>query len=465
MAIELVKEDVRKPLLNEVAVVGLYDRFSNYPSRGLTPEKLASLLQQADTGDVYQQMELFEEMLEKDPKMFSLFQARRLAVLGKNYNIIPASDKQEHIDVAKDIEIMIEKIRGWNRVLANVLDCVPKGFSVQEIFWRSNGSNYTIEKLKWKHQKKFRFGKVSGIDTDPEEIRLLLDPKRAGELGEILVGSDLERASTDGISLESNPALRRRFAVAICQARSGHPARTSIMRTLTYLYLFKNYDIKWWIQFAEKLLGFVIGKYDANYADQKKLLIDAVQGIATDASAVISNTSSIEFIEMVQKASSHQVYSDLKSWCNDEMSMAILGHTGTSQSTPGKLGSEEAAREVKQELIEADATTLDETITEEIIVPYVDFNFGPQDQYPYYKTDVSESPNLLEELKLDQGLQLMGFEIGKKYTKEKYGRPLVDPSDPDDEVLVPLQTNLPPLFPAESVSVLGKRKKKLLSHR
>ena len=474
MAIELAvrrphkaaaKRATRGPLVNDIAIVGLRDRFSSYMTKGLTPERLASLLVEADGGDVYHQMELFEEMLEKDAHMFSVFQARRLAVTGKNYNIIPASQDESDVAIAEEVQNMLARIRGWNRAVADILDCVPKGFSVQEIFWKVDKGQYRIERLRWRHPKKFRFGKVSDHLSDPEEIRLIIEPGLVDKFRGIVPDPELARATTDGVSLDSDPLFRSRFAIAFCQARSGNPARTSIMRTLTYLFLFKNYDVKWWIQFAEKMLGYTIGKYDANHSDQKELLKEAVLGLATDAAAVISNTSSIEFAEMLQKATSHQVYEDLKSWCNEEMSKAVLGHTGTSQSTPGKLGSEEAAREVKREIIEADAMILDETITDEIVVPYVIYNYGPQDNYPYYQTDISESPDLLTEVQIDRGLQQMGFPVTQKYAKEKYGRPVPDPNDVEDIVLVPLPAAAVPSMPDGSSFLRASAKKKLLTKR
>jgi phage gp29-like protein len=470
MTIELADQQDQEqkkvtPITQDVAVVGLYDRFSSYPSQGLTPERLASIFIEADSGDVFRQMELFEEVLEKDPHIASIFQARRLAVSGKNYNIVPASDSPKDIEIAGEVERLIKRIRGWQNTLNDMLDAVPKGFSVLEIYWIPKDGKYTISKLKHKHQKKFRFGQVTDLDSDPEEIRLIVDPRHIDRLRGLVPDSELGKAAIDGISLESTPALRRRFAILLCRARSGNPARTSLLRTLTYLYLFKNYDVKWWVQFAEKMLGYVVGKYDSGQPDQKELLEQAIMGLSTDAAAVISKDSAIEFAEMATKAASHQVYGDLARWCNEEATKVVLGHTGTNQSTPGKLGGEDNAKEVKEELVQADALAMDECITDEIIIPFIIFNFGEQEEYPYYKTDISESPDLRDEAELDLKLQDMGFPLTKNYVKEKYGRPLPDPKDTEDEVLVPRQ-GAPNIVAAKDSRVfVGSRKKKLLSRR
>lgn len=51
---------LRRPDMREVAVAQVSDKYSEYPSNGLTPVKLAEILREADAGDVLRQMELFE---------------------------------------------------------------------------------------------------------------------------------------------------------------------------------------------------------------------------------------------------------------------------------------------------------------------------------------------------------------------------------------------------------------------
>lgn len=453
-----------EPMIEGIPTVNIFDRYSTYPSKGLTPEKLAALLRDADGGDVYRQMELFEEMLEKDGHLLALFQARRLAVTRRNYNIIAASDNPQAVDIAVKTDKMIKRIKGWKNSIADILDCVPKAYSLVELYWIPRNGDYEIARTRWWHQKKCRFGRISEIDSDPEELRLVLDPRQIDSLRGIVPDLELQRASSDGISLDSDPRFRQRFVITLCRARSGNPSRTSLLRTLTYLWLFKNYDIKWWISFAEIQLGYRIGKYDTAQPDQKELLEKALASLSRDSAAVISKESDIEFVEMLQKATSHQVYGDLKDWCNAEMSEVVLGHTGSTTGTPGKLGQEDMAKEVKQELVEADATVLDESISDDIIRPYVDYNFGPQEEYPYYQTDVSQSLDLLKEVQIDHGLQQIGYPISKKYAKEKYGRPLPNPNDPDDAPLQAPASGLPLPF-SFPFTVLGASKKKLLTKR
>jgi phage gp29-like protein len=220
--------------------------------------------------------------------------------------------------------------------------------------------------------------------------------------------------------------------------------------------------VKWWVKFAEVLLGYRIGKYDGNDDTQKDLLIAAIRGLAEDAAAVISKDSAIEFVEMAGKATSHQVYSEFKDWCNNEMSELVLGHTGSTQSTPGKLGGEDNAKEVKQELVEADAEAADEAITDDIIVPFVLLNFGEQEEYPYYKTDVSPNLDLSKEADVGIKIQQMGGKFKAKTIKERFGWPL---ANDDEEILTPTPPANSFQSPGTNTTVAADGKKKLLNSR
>ncbi len=78
-----------RPIMAAVAIRDVNDKFSSYPSDGLTPVKLARIFKEADAGDPFRQMELFEEMESKDTHLFSQLQTRKLAVTGLDWEVQP----------------------------------------------------------------------------------------------------------------------------------------------------------------------------------------------------------------------------------------------------------------------------------------------------------------------------------------------------------------------------------------
>lgn len=444
----------KSPATDEVAVVSLLDRFSSYPSKGLTPQKLASLLREADGGDIMRQMELFSEILEKDAHAAALFDGWRRAVSRLNWKVIPFSDAKEHVEQAQAAEEMIKNIKRWRDALYDIADCAAKGFSLMEIFWKIDGGEWTVESLKWRDQKRCRFGKISDVNADPEELRLVFDPIHVEHLRGLIPDAEVTAATTDGISLDVDPRIRNRFIVTYFKAQSGLPSRTAMLRPLTYLYLFKNYDVKWWVQFAEVQLGYRVGKYDPAQSDQKDLLAKAIQGLATDAAAVISKDSEIEWKSMLEKAATHQIYKELKDFCNEEMTKLVWGHIGAIEGTPGKLGQEDLAKMIRFDRIQALAEVVDESVSDQLIRPFIEYNFGPQDGYPYYKSDAEPPEDLNVTAELVSKIQGMGYPVSKKWTQEKFGIPQPNPDDPNDEALTPA----PPANPFLAAMTDGKKK-------
>lgn len=191
------------------------------------------------------------------------------------------------------------------------------------------------------------------------------------------------------------------------------------------MYLFKNFTLKAWMQFTE-LFGMPlrVGKYSASTGEkEKEALLNALQRLASDASAMISDSTSIEFIEAAQHAAAVS-HKELAEFCNQEMSKAVLGHTGTAESTPGRLGAEEAAREVRFDLVQSDALALDEVISDQIIRPLVDYNYGSQVKYPYYKTIIEPAVDRKELIELyDAAINRIKIPVGTAHLYEVLGIP------------------------------------------
>lgn len=442
MAIELDQKPPRKrrPDTREISVVSVYDRFSTYPSHGLTPERVTSIFKEADQGDMYRQSELFEEILEKDPRLFGMFASRKLSVVKNEGEIIAAGKEKNFVEHADYVRKAIERIRNWRQAKEDILDAIPKGYSLLQIMWTIDDSKVFIDRLEWAHQKNLRFGLGSNWKSDPNAMRRLTDDNRI-----------------DGVDLEPN-----KWVVSVIKARSGHPSRTSILRTCTWMYLFKNFDVKAWIQFAEIFgMPLRVGHYNAAAGEpEKDALLKALQNLAIDASAMISDNTKIEFIETVQKAATASLHGDLASFTNSENSVAVLGHTGAAESTPGKLGQENAALEARFDLVESDALALDYIISDQIIRPLVDFQFGPQEKYPYHKTGVKKPVDRKELVEVyDGAINRLGLPVAAQHVYETLGIP--QPKEGDELIQPRPQPTSPfPLRPSLTDAIAGESKKK-----
>lgn len=392
-----------KPEMREIAAVAVRDRWSSYPSKGLTPQKLAQILLEADGGDIYRQAELFEEMEEKDAHLFSQFQTRKNAVLSFDYEIQEYSSSRDDKKIADFVSEVLFGLPSFEDYQLDALDAIPKGYSIQEIIWQTDGRNVVISNIEWIHAKRAVFFEPT---TQPWQ--------KMGKIPKITT----EAQPTYGEEMPPFKLIYHRY-----KARSGYDTRAGILRVCAWMYLFKNYSIKDWVAFAE-IFGMPIrlGKYEPGAAQaDRDALMTAIQSIGTDAAGIISKNTEIEFVETMKSGnSSENIFAQLADFCDRQMSKAIVGQTASSEGTPGKLGSEEIRDKVRADLIRADSEALSKTTRFQMIRPLVGYNFGWEKPLPWFKIKYEPSEDLRMLSQVYKNVWSMGQRIAEEDVSERF---------------------------------------------
>lgn len=397
---------VFRPVRARIAIGDINDKYSEYPSNGLTPKRLARIFKAADEGDVREQMELFEEMEEKDTHLFSQMQTRKLAVTGLDWEVQAFSDDERDKAVAAFIDAQLKGLENLDDIFIDILDAIGKGVSIMEIEWGvdNNGAN-VIENIEYVHPKKLIW------DYATDEMKLCT------------------REFPAGISLPEN-----KFVVHRYKAKSGHTSRAGILRVVSWMYLFKNYDIKDWVSFCEVFgMPLRLGKYSAAASeDDKKALMEAIYSLGTDAAGIVPDSTVIEFVES-QKTTSVEIYEKLARYCDEQISKAVLGQTLSADSGGGSYAQGKVHNEVRHDLTVADAKALAATIRRDVIRPLVEYNFGYDTAIPFLLFNCREVEDQRETVDIYKILACdMGLEIPKRHIYEKFNIP--KPED-GDEVL------------------------------
>lgn len=389
-----------KPATTEMFATMIRDRFSCYPSKNLTPDRLSSILEQANMGYCREAAELFEEFEEKDPHIYSVLQTRKLALLGLDWEIVPASESAFDKKVAKFVEEKLLKIPNFQGVMLDLLDAIGKGYAIQEILWKVENSEVVPSRLQWIHPKN-----VTWLNS--------IYPR-------ILTETD------QSLGIEPPPW---KVIMHLYKAKSGHDTRNGVLRVISWMYLFKNYTIKDWVTFNEVFgMPIRVGKYDpgAEAADIDKLA-NAVKNMGADAAGVISKNTEIEFIESTRGSGRMNPYQMLIDFANKEISKAVLGQTLTSDAS-GQTGTYSTAKiheMVRQDILEADADSLGNTITDQLIKPIVGFNFPNGWEIPlprfWIKAEAEEDLKALSETY--KNLAGINFPIPLSHIRETFGIP------------------------------------------
>jgi len=384
------------------SLAGIRQVISSHPAQGLTPRRLAGLLRASEQGQPAPYLELAEEMEEKDLHYRSVLGTRKLAVAGLEIVVEAATEEKKDVEVA---DLVRESLRqdGFEDVIVDVLDALGKGFSVCEILWDASGSQWRPKEILWRDPRWFVPSEIDG-----RTILML-----------------------DDLNLKGLPLPPYKFIIHAPRIKSGVPLRGGLARAAAWAYLFKNYTIKDWVAFAEVYGQPVrLGKYGPSAsADDIRVLREAIASIGSDAGAVIPDSMIIEFVDNVGKAASAEVYERLLDYLDKQVSKAVLGHSGSADSTPGRLGGEDEAREVRQDLLTADARQLCVTLNRQLVRPLVDLNLGPQPAYPRLRLQIEEPEDLSSLVGNIKTMVEMGAEVSEAWARDQMGIPDPTPGE------------------------------------
>jgi len=397
----------KRPETREIAVTTIRDRWSNYPSGGLTPQSLATIFKEADNGDVVRQAELFEEMEEKDTHLFSELQTRKNAVTGLDYDVAPFSESAEDKKIRDFIADCVFGLDSFEEALLDLLDAIGKGYSLAELLWRIDGGRAVIDRIAWVHAKKVLFYERGAANQW----------QKSYEVPKILT----EAQPINGEAMPAFKLVYHRY-----KARSGYDTRAGLLRVCAWMYLFKNYGVKDWVAFAEVFgMPLRLGKYDAGASkEDKDALRAAIYSLGADAAGIISKNTEIEFVESIKGTGTINIYEALAAFCDKQMSKAILGQTATTEGTPGKLGNEDAQDRVRHDLVKADCEALSSTIRRQIIRPLVGYNFGWDKPLPWFKILYERAEDLAQLMTVYKGASEIGQPISQEHVSERFKIPL-----------------------------------------
>jgi phage gp29-like protein len=352
---------------SEGSITSVRSPFDPMVAMGLTPKKLHNILVRAAEGDHDDYLAFAAEMERRDGHYFGALQQRINATAQLEFCIKAASEEPRAVEIAKDVERMIKK-DAFGLATLGIMDAVPKGFSVTEIIWKLGAGKWAPDKYRNRNPRWFSFDRVTG-----EEIRL-----------------------NDGTP-EGQELSAFKYIVHKPHIFSGLALAGGLARIVAALHLFKGYAIKDWLALAEVTgIPIRIGKYPKNATKaEKQALKEAVRDIGSDAAAIIPATMEILF----EKASmggfggSNRFHQDLILWCNDEVSKAVNGQTMTIDD--GSSWSQAMVHnEVRGDIRNSDAWQFGATVNRDLVIPYVDLNYGVQEEYPYFYADTDEPEDL-----------------------------------------------------------------------
>jgi len=403
----IARPDLSQPQTAEL--ISLHHEWAGHPSRGLTPSRLAVIMDNAEKGDLVAQCDLFDDMEEKDAHLASEMGKRRRAIVQLDWDIVPppspyASEKR----AAKQLCEWLTDIPDFEDMIFDITDAIGKGFVCLELEWHMVEGVWLPKTITHRPQRWFTMYSLGYR----EEIRL-----RQG-------GSEGEPLQTFGWITHTH------------RAKSGWLARAALYRVLAWPYLFKNYSVADLAEFLEIYgLPIRVGKYPPGASEREKsTLLRALMSLGHKAAGIIPQGMEIDFQDATTgKPDSYQLMID---WCEKSQSKAILGGTLTSQadgkSSTNALGN--VHNEVRKDLRDSDVKQIQATLTRDLIYAIAALNglapAGPR-RAPRFKFNVQEIADIAVYSGALPPLVGMGMKIPRKWAQERMGIPEPDADDND----------------------------------
>ena len=361
-------------------LTSLRGEWQGHPTRGLTPAKLAAILQAAETCDLTQLADLGEDMEEKDAHIYAELSKRKRALLTLDWNVVPPRNPSAAEKKAAELaEGMLADLPFLGTLILDMADAIGKGYSCQEIEWQLVGREWMPSKIS--HRP------ASWFTCAPADRTTLLLRDFEG------------RAGRDAEHPHGAPLRPFGWIAHVHAAKSGYITRSALHRVLAWPFLFKNYAVRDLAEFLEIYgLPLRVGTYPPGAGDKEKAtLLAAVVGIGHNAAGIIPEGMMIDFKEAAK--GTHEPFQAMLDWCEKSESKAILGGTLTSQadgkSSTNALGN--VHNEVRHDLLLADALQVAATITRDLVYPLLALNTTGVDglrRCPRFTFDVREPEDL-----------------------------------------------------------------------
>lgn len=395
---------------------------------GLTPGRLANILQAAAEGSAHDYLTLAEEMEERDLHYASVLGTRKLAISGLSIRVEAASDDAEDVRRADQLKEIVDSPE-FGELQADLTDAMGKGYAVSEIMWDRSGKTWNPERFEPRDQRFFQFDRDTG-----RELRLLdeADP-------------------VNGVALAPY-----KFIVHLPRIRSGLPIRGGLARLAAVGYMCKAWTWKDWMGFADIFgMPMRVGRYGPGASkDDIATLMSAVANLGSDAAAVIPDSMRIDFTQAANVTGAGDFFKGLAEWWDKQVSKAVVGQTMSTDD-----GSSQAQatihNEVRLDLLQADAKAESNTLNRYFVRPWCDLNFAPGRPYPRLIIDVPKPENtkvLIEALK---ELVPLGLKVEQSVIRDKLNIPA--PAEGAELLGIPAPVATPALAQAtNSEQVLAK---------
>jgi len=403
-----------------------------------SPAWLSGILDNAARGRPREFMDFLDLARERDGRLDSAAQRLEGAVSSLDWAVLPADvddvKKDRAAEIALDASQMLQRLEylpspgselglgGFEDLLLDLSSAMYYGWVNPEVQW-----DYVERVGRWEPVRiAFRHPRRLAWDTSFRPR--LYDPGARGPSGQYP-------------GMELDPL---RWLVLRGKVRPAYPTRDGLGRNAAWLYAFKRFSWKDWVQFSEQFgTPFVLGRAGANAPekghwddDAMRILKDVVSKIRSRSRGVIDARDEIDIL-WPQVSGKSIVPAALFDACNDDIAILFLGATqGMDIRDKGTYASATVHKGVERDKVRRYGLTISNGISRGLIKGWYNLNYADGSEFnPAFWMNAEAPADTEAELKTDQGLYDLGYPLLKSDLADRYNRPLPDEDAEEDDIL------------------------------
>ena len=289
-------------------------------------------------------LKIYDE-IERDTHAYAVLQKRKFSLIARDWEVKPASDDANDGRASDLVERVFEDLN-FDQLCLDLLDATLKGYAVSEIVWKRDGGSILPERILAHDQRRFTFDA-----TFRPRLRTF-------------------EAPLDGIELPERKFIVHRFG-----ARGNNPFGLGLGSKLFWPVLFKREGVAFWLTFLEKFASPTpVGKYPIGMLpeDQRKLL-ESLEEMRQASALVVPIGTDVTFLEATRAGQVE--YADWCKYWDTQISLCVFGSTLATQiDGQGSRAAAEVHKEAEEQIIDADADLLADTLGQTLITWLVDYN-------------------------------------------------------------------------------------------
>lgn len=414
----LVGQAVRALLPADSAPAGTIVDFSPgmFTQRRESPARVRQILEDASTGSLATQWELFALMEDTWPRLAKNLAELRRAAARATYSVQPCAPRgaAPSAPAVERAALVEASLRGWwprpgtlelsfEDTLFHVLDAYGKGLSVLELHWQQA---------------------EPGLVPRCSHV---LAPRRYGWNR---AGNELGLLTPDGTGWAPFPADQ--FLVGIWQARTGAPGATAVLRALAPYWVGITYGWEWLLSNAQ-LFG-VPFRWATFARDQPGLgtqLRDMLAAMGASGYGAFPEGTQLNFLEAARNTGDNpQIW--LQRLADQACDLLILGQelSGAAQAAGLGGGAADLQGGVRLDRLQAAAQWCADLLNYQLVPAVLRANYGDTAEAPCIVADVDDEPDPLALATRDKVLLDAGIDLPRAWFYERHGIPLPVAGEP-----------------------------------